>query len=719
MTASSPASNGDASLLIELLTEELPPKALGRLSDAFGQNIWKALSAQQLLGQTSQMTVFATPRRLAVHITRVASAAQEQPFAEKLMPVKVGLDAQGQATPALLKKLAAKGLDHIEIKDLEQIDDGKQMYLVATGTAPGARLGDCLQGIVQDALSNLPIPKVMRYQLADGITSVNFVRPAHALICLHGDTIVPIEALGLQSGKLTRGHRFLHPEQITIGHADQYEQTLAGQGQVVASFEKRRDLIADSLRQSAERLGCTIGEDPAVAALLDEVTALVEAPAVYVGEFEPRFLGVPQECLILTMRLNQKYFPLFDPQTGKLTHRFLIVSNMPIENPAAIIEGNQRVVRPRLADAEFFYTTDCKQPLVSRLDALDHIVYHNKLGTQRVRVERIRQVAAWISRHLKVDLALSERAALLAKADLTTLMVGEFPELQGVMGGYYARNDQEPEAVTLAITRQYQNRWTDPVQAVDLPGVVLFMAERAETLVGIWGIGLAPTGERDPFGLRRAALGLISAYEQLQLAGYLPLTGEPVLGLEDLLEAARLTFDQTLELQSDTVGAVATFVRERYRNQLISVHDRSAVEAVFALEVPIEQSVARIQATETFMTSDAVQSLAAANKRIGNILKKAEDTDLAVDESLLQEEAEKVLFGQIAILEPQIRSFMQSARFEQALTALAQLKQPVDRFFDEVMVMAEQIDVRNNRLALLSRLHDMMNQVADISRLSA
>ena len=719
MTANILQTPDQAPLLIELLTEELPPKALQRLSEAFAQNVWQALSEQHLLDQASTLTPFATPRRLAVLISHVRAVAPEQSFTEKLMPVKVGLDANGHATPALLKKLAAKGLEHLEAKDLQQIDDGKQLYLTASGTAAGARLQDALQAIVEDALSNLPIPKVMRYQLADGVTSVNFVRPAHALICLHGERIVPIQVLGLASGQTTRGHRFLHPQPILISQPDQYEQILAAQGQVVASFGKRREQIAQALSEAANRLDATIGDDPAVDALLDEVTALVEAPAIYVGEFEPRFLDVPQECLILTMRLNQKYFPLFNPQTGKLTHQFLIVSNMPIENPAAIIEGNQRVIRPRLADAEFFYTTDCKQPLADRLAALEHIVYHNKLGTQRTRIGRIQKMAAWIGNKLGADTDLCERAAQLAKADLTTLMVGEFPELQGIMGGYYARNDGEAAEVVAAITGQYQIRWNKPVTAADLPAIALFMAERAETLVGIWGIGLAPTGERDPFGLRRAALGLISAFEQLQVAGYLPMTGEPVLLLEDLLEAAYLTFDKSLALPSDTVGAVTEFIRERYRNQLIGSYTRPAVEAVFALTVPLEQIIARIEATQAFMDSDAVQSLSAANKRISNILKKSQLDQTDLQENLLVEDAEQQLATQIRITEPEVQFYMQGAHYGQALAVLAALKQPVDQFFDDVMVMAEDPDVRNNRLALLYRLNTMMNRVADISRLTS
>ena len=610
------------SLLVELQTEELPPKSLKRLGETFAQALSQHLSDKGLLNTDSVITPLATPRRLAVHITAVAQAAADQSFTEKLMPVKVGLDENGQATPALLKKLAAKGLEHLDVNSLQTIDDGKQTYLVASGTAPGARLANTIDDALAAALQALPIPKVMRYQLADGQTSVSFVRPAHGLIILHGDKIVVGHALGLTANRLTLGHRFLATQPLSIESADRYVTQLATEGHVTASFGERRALIEASLRAKAGELDASLGQDPEVDALLDEVTALVEAPAVYVGTFEARFLDVPPECLILTMRLNQKYFPLFNPETGRLTHQFLIVSNMPIADPSAIITGNERVIRPRLADAEFFYLTDKRQPLINRVSALDTIVYHNKLGTQRARIERFRQIAAWLAQTLGNSGADVERAALLAKADLTTLMVGEFPELQGVMGSYYARADGESNAVINAIERQYQIRWHAPVTEPDVAGVILFMAERAETLVGIWGIGLAPTGERDPFALRRAALGLISAFEQLSAGGHLPLSMQTNLTLENLLAAARASFGDALKLLPSTVTEVAQFVRERYRNQLLGQHTREAIEAVFALDPPLHQIEARIQAAETFMQTPEAPSLAAANKRLSNLLKK-------------------------------------------------------------------------------------------------
>jgi glycyl-tRNA synthetase beta chain len=706
-------------LLVELFTEELPPKALERLGQSMADGLATALQSKGLLLPSSVVTPFATPRRLAVHITDVLAVAPDEPFTEKLMPAKIGLDADGKATAALEKKLAARGLSHLQVSDLQEVDDGKQVYLVAQGTAAGAVLGDVIEGMIETSLGQLPIPKMMRYQLADGHTSVQFVRPAHGLIVLHGEVVLPATVLGLNSSRMTAGHRFLCKTPLSIDSADSYERQLEEQGRVMASFAKRRASIEAELHAKARALDTVLGDDPAVAALLDEVTALVEAPAVYPGEFEERFLQVPAECLILTMRLNQKYFPLFDAQTGTLTHRFLIVSNMPIANPEAIISGNERVVRPRLADAEFFFLTDKKETLAQRVSALESIVYHNKLGTQRVRIERIRQIAHWLAGALGIDAHLPDRAALLAKADLTTQMVGEFPELQGIMGSYYAQADGEPEAVVNALARQYLIRWPEPVTATDLPAVILFMAERVETLIGIWGIGLAPTGERDPFGLRRAALGLLSAFDQLTAGHYLRLDTDQTLQLEELLQIAYETFDTSVQLAPTTVTEVGAFVRERMRNQLAASHVREAVDAVFELKPALHEIPARIAAAEAFMHTDDVASLAAANKRIGNLLKKAQNLSVSLNADKLTDPAEKDLAEGLAAIEPEIRQCMHMAQYERALSAMAQLRRPVDRFFDEVMVMADDPEIRQNRLALLAKLHQLMNQVADISRLAA
>lgn len=704
-------------LLVELLTEELPPKALQRLSQAFAESVRATLDTHGLLTEANEVAKFATPRRLAVRLSHVREQAPDQDYAEKLMPVKIGLDAEGKPTPALFKKLAAKGLDNIEPSTLSRESDGKQDYLIARGTAPGAKLLTALQEGLQAAIDELPIPKVMHYQLADGVTTVKFVRPAHRLIALHGVDVVPVTALGLAAGRGTLGHRFMATDPLDIADADAYETTLAQQGRVVASFEARRADIEQQLQAHARRLGATLGNDPEVVALLDEVTALVEHPTVYEGQFDEQFLQVPQECLILTMRLNQKYFPLFDPATGKLTHRFLIVSNMHTDNPVNIVEGNQRVVRPRLADAQFFFETDRKTPLAARVEQLGSIVYHNKLGSQLERVERVRAIARGVAEQLGSDVAAADRAALLAKADLDTHMVGEFPELQGIMGAYYAAGDGEPAVVVQALRDQYRIRLDAPVNAEALTAAILFIAERVETLVGIWGIGLAPTGERDPFGLRRAALGLISAFEQLAAGGWLAASADGSVSLNGLLSLAVDTFPSS-KILADTLGEVRTFIYERYRNLLVGEYDRNAVDAVIALAPPLHQVAARVRAVTDFGRLPEAASLAAANKRIGNLLKKAEGAIGDVDTARLTEPTEQALAAAVATLRPQAETQLRAGDFAGSLSTLAQARAPVDAFFADVMVMAEDPAVRANRLALLAQLHGLMNQVADISRLA-
>jgi len=703
-------------LLVELFTEELPPKALQRLGQSFAESLRASLAQHHLLAEGCAVRPLATPRRLAAVFDAVLEQAPEQHYTEKLMPVKVGLTAEREMTPALLKKLQAKGLDHLSVDDLIIESDGKQDTLYARGVAAGESLQAGLQKALDQAVSQLPIPKVMRYQLADGVTSVRFVRPAHRLTALWGEDIVPVQILGLNAGRSTEGHRFMSEGVLDIATAEAYENQLLEQGMVMAGFETRRADILKQLRKQAEALGATIGEGTEVEALLDEVTALVEHPTVYTGEFDPEFLRVPPECLILTMRLNQKYFPLFEPDTGKLTHRFLIVSNMRVADPSHIIEGNQRVVRPRLADAQFFFETDRGLRLEDRVAQLASSVYHNKLGSVLQRVERIRRIAAHIAEQLGTPPAAADRAALLAKADLNSNMVGEFPELQGIMGAYYAEADGEAPDVVEAIRNQYRIRLDAPITEATRTSAVLFMAERLEVLVGIWGIGLIPTGERDPYGLRRAALGLISAYEQLTAGGMLALDDHNTLRLDELLAFTASTFEPGT-LADDTTQAVAGFIYERYRNQLAG-HDRNVVDAVLALMPPLHQVLGRIQACAEFAQRPEADSLAAANKRITNLLKKAEGELGEVDAALYSEAAEKALAERIAELAPIAREQFQLGNFSASLETLAGSREAVDEFFNDVMIMVEDPAVRRNRLALLNQLHRSMNQVADIARLA-
>ncbi len=701
-----------ANLLVELFTEELPPHALKQLGDAFAAGILGGLKAKGLAPAEAQAQSFVTPRRLAVRISSVLASAPERTETKKLMPAKVAFDAAGKPTPALLKRLEKEGASAAQ---LQRAVEGNAEYVFLTQTIAGAGLVDGLQAVLNEVLTRLPIPKVMSYQLADGTTTVSFVRPVHGLVALHGEDIVPVTVLGLDAGRITHGHRFQGEREISLTNATEYEQQLKTKGGVIADFDQRRGNIEKQLRDKAAALASSLGPEDGVAPLLDEVTALVEMPTVYVGEFEPDFLVVPQECLILTMRANQKYFPLFD-SAGKLTNQFLIVSNMRLANPANIVEGNQRVVRPRLADARFFFETDKKTKLQARVPQLASVTYHNKLGSQLERVERVRKLAAVIARTIGADEKLAERAALLAKADLVTNMVGEFPELQGTMGRYYALADGEDALVAEAIGDQYRIRFEDDHSQGNLVSMSLFIADRTETLVGIWGIGLQPTGDKDPFALRRAALGVISAFNLLGAAAQAarrPLT----LRLEDLLAHSEALF-KAGTIAADSLPALLNFVYERYRNQLATVFDRNAVDAVAALKPPLHEMEQRVLAVVEFGKLPAAASLAAANKRTGNILKKADGASATVDALLLVEPAEKALAEVIAQLRPGLEQRFAAADYAGTLTLLAEARESVDAFFNDVMVMAEDPGLRANRIALLRDLHSLMNRVADISKLS-
>ncbi len=696
-------------LLIELFTEELPPKALKKLGDAFAGAITDGLKNHGLIAGTSASTMFASPRRLAVSITHVLAQAPDQAFVEKLMPVAVGLDKDGKATPALLKKLAAKSLAHIDVATLERESDGKADQLIYRGTAAGQSLQQGLQAALEDAIKNLPVPKVMSYQLADGATTVQFVRPAHGLVALHGANVVPVAALGLTAGRTTHGHRFQGAASIELKHADEYEARLEKEGSVVASFEKRKKNIQSQLHETAELHGANLGPSADYEALLDEVTALVERPTVYVGAFETEFLTVPAECLILTMKLNQKYFPLFN-RARKLSNQFLIVSNMRLDNPHNIIEGNQRVVRPRLSDARFFFETDKKTKLEARVPKLANVVYHNKLGNQLQRTERVQKLARQIAKLIGADIPQSERAAYLAKADLLTDMVGEFPELQGTMGRYYTLHDGEAAAVADAIEQHYWPKGAGAELPKNPVATAVMLADKLETLTGLFGIGQVPTGDKDPFALRRHALGVIRVLIELKLQVTLP----------ELVTAAFAAFSGVAGM-TDASAEVETFIFERLRGYLREQgYTALEVEAVIAQRpARLDQLPAQLAAVREFMSLPEATSLAAANKRIGNILKKSDAVTSSAEEVLLAEPAERSLFEAMKTTAPEFDKHFAAQNYTAALQSLAPLKIPVDAFFENVMVNAEDLNLRNNRLALLNDLHVMMNKVADLSKLAA
>ena len=708
------------SLLVELFVEELPPKALRRLGDAFAEGVTEGLLRRGLVAADAAATPYASPRRLAVHLADVAGVGADQEITEKLMSASVAIDSAGKPSDALRKRLAKLGRAHLAQRWPNTTDgpeklflapDGKANAIFLSSVAKGMPLQTALQGALDDTLATLPIPKVMTYQLADGWHNVKFVRPAHGLVALHGNRVLPVTVLGLVAGRTTQGHRFeAQRPTIELRDADTYAAQLREEGAVIASFAERRDEVRRQLDAAAAREGLQPVRDDE---LLDEVTALVERPNVLVCRFEPAFLEVPPECLVLTMKANQKYFPLLDAG-GRLTERFLVVSNVRPADPSRVVEGNERVVRPRLADARFFYEQDRKKPLASRVPALDHVVYHGKLGSQGARVVRLRAIARWVAGRIGADPARADRAALLAKADLSTDMVGEFPELQGIMGGYYAAHDGESADVADAITRQYVHRRAEgePVNPV---GEALLTADRAETLVGIWGIGAKPTGEKDPFALRRHALALIGAFERLA-AGWCEDAGG--LQLHELVAFARSTFG-SIELLPDTVEQVESFVYERYANQLAALYDARAVEAVIGQRPPLQQVAQRLAAVRAFQALDESSALSAANKRVGNILKKSEAAPpRQVDPALLREPDEIALHAALAAVAPTAEARFASGDYAASLQALAALRGPVDAFFDRVMVNAEDPALRANRLALLSGLHAAMNRVADLSRLA-
>ncbi|MDR2690160.1 MAG: glycine--tRNA ligase subunit beta [Azoarcus sp.] len=695
-----------ATLLVELLTEELPPKALARLGEVFAARIADGLRAKGLVEAGAAVRAFASPRRLAVTIADVATQAAATEVSEKLMPVAVGLDAQGQPTAALQKKMTAKGIASEAVKGFERRMDGKTETLFHTATVPGAKLAEALAAIVAEAAKSLPIPKVMRW----GAGEATFVRPVHKLTMLHGTAVVPGRVLDLDAGRVTRGHRFMSAGDIELASADAYESTLRDAGKVIADFRARRDDIERQLLEAAAREGAQLGASRAdYADLLDEVSALVEHPTVYVGEFEAEFLAVPQECLILTMRANQKYFPLFDA-SGKLGNRFLIVSNMCLADPANIVAGNARVVRPRLADARFFFEQDKKQPLEARLPRLAPVVYHNKLGSQRERVERLETLAGKIAAALHADETAARRAARLAKADLVTEMVGEFPELQGIMGRYYALADGESPVVADAIQAHYLPRFAGDALPAGQVAAAVALADKLDALAGFFGIGLVPTGDKDPFALRRAALGVLRILIESPLALALPV----------LIEQASAGFAPGALTEAGGQAVLLDFMFERLRHFLREAgHDVAVIDAVLALRpARIDQVPARLGAVAAFRALPAAVALSAANKRIVNILKKnAAEASKSVDAALFREEAEKSLFRQVEEIEPSLRARMAREDYRGALEALAGLRDAVDRFFEEVMVMAEDTATRANRLALLTRLAGSMNQVADLSRL--
>jgi glycyl-tRNA synthetase beta chain len=700
-----------SALLIELFTEELPPKALRQLGQSFAQTFSAHLIKLGLAPSQARVDHFASPRRLAVRVQEVMEKAADLPKREKLLPLSVALDATGAPQPPLLKKLTALGFtlgENIRLEDLIREGEGPQTTLLIDTVVPGASLLVGAQEALELALAKLPIPKVMRYQKRspDGqAIEVKFVRPAHRLLALYGREVLPLQALGLYADRMTQGHRFHCAAPISIPSANDYETLLEQQGYVMASFDARRERLVRGLQNAAQGDQVVMPE-----ALLDEVNSLVEWPVVLEGRFDPAFLEVPQACLILTMQQNQKYFALTSPQ-GQLVHRFLLAANLESKDPTAVVQGNERVLRARLSDAKFFFDQDRKRRLEDRLPALAQVVYHNKIGSQADRIARLEHLAKAIAPIVGADPESAGRAARLAKADLVSDMVGEFPELQGLVGRTLAQHQSEPDDIAWAIEDHYRPRFAGD----DLPrspvGLAVSLADKLESMVGIWGIGLIPTGDKDPFALRRSALGVIRMLVERRIPAE----------LTPLIQTACSGFSQVPNVQlpvHDLVG----FIHDRARGYLRDQgFEGEAIEAVLAVcPDRLDQLIPRLEAVRAFMASDQSAPLCAANKRIGNILKKSEASAFGeVKPALLQEPAEQGLSDALQAAAPQATEHAKAGRYEESMRALASLRGPVDVFFEAVMVNADDPELRANRLSLLHELHRAMNQVADLSRLAA
>ncbi len=685
----------NAPLLIELRTEELPPKALNLLGESLASGVVEGLAKAQLISGAADYQVYAAPRRLALLVNNVESIQADQQIIKKGPSLAAGMK-DGEPTKALLGFARS---NQISIEQLSQINDGKQMVFAYEYKQSGLPLSALLSEILNHAIKKLPIPKVMHW----GSSSFTFVRPVHGLMMIHGSTIVSGSVLGLVSQNWTLGHRFLSTDKIVINQAADYARKLFEEGKVIASFAERKAKIEQGLRREAAELNAEVAFADG---LLDEVTALVEWPVVIQAGFDERFLQVPQECLILTMQQNQKYFPLLNAE-GKLINRFLLVSNLEADNPVHIIEGNERVLRARLSDAEFFFKQDQKATLTSRLPKLANVVYHNKLGSLAERAERITALSGTIANMLGADVAKAQRAATLAKADLLTDMVGEFPELQGTMGKYYALHDGENIDIAIAIEQHYWPRFANDSLPDNIIGTVVALADKLETLVGIWGIGLIPTGDKDPYALRRSALGILRMLMQHNL---------PLL---PVLQAALNTFP-TGQLAENTVTEVQDFMRARLAVLLQNTYAQDVVEAVLNGNVEnLGEVVARLNAVSVFKKLPEAAALAAANKRVHNLLKKVQISTLpSINTALLQQKAEQNLYQATKNVAEDIQAALSTKDFHQALVVLTGIKEKVDAFFADVMVMADEEQIRNNRLALLQLLSQQMNAVANIALLN-
>ena len=692
-----------ATLLIEFLTEELPPSSLNELGNEFGRLVAKELKEKNLV-EIIDMKVFSTPRRLGVKILNVLEKAPTENKMIKLMPSKIGFDDENKPTQALLKKLQSLNESDKALKNLKEKNENGQQNLYLPKNIIGLRLEDVLSAVINNCINQLPIKKMMTYQLDDGWTSVNFVRPVKNLLVLHGKNTLKVYSLGFTSNNKTYGHRFESKEKIlTINHADNYEKILFENGRVITNFKERKEKIRNDINTTLKSFkeNIHIIDDEA---LLDEITALVEMPNILIGSFDKKFLKVPQACLILTMKSNQKYFPLFDKKNN-LTQYFIIVSNLTPKNSSNIIEGNEKVIKPRLADAEFFFNQDKRKSLKSLSKELNTIVYHNKLGTQEDRAERVSKILKYISSLMGFKNKINYKEfALLAKADLLSLMVGEFPELQGIMGSIYASNTKEYKHLASAIEDHYKPKFSGDSLPRDSFGDYAALAEKFEVLIGLFSINEQPTGDKDPFSLRRNAIGIIRILIEKNIA----------INFIDLIDKNSPKSNQENNI------SLKQFIYERLSNYLKEKgYKTNEIDAVISSKPQfLNNIIKKLDAIQKFIRLEQSQTLASSNKRVSNILKKFTGPIKNVDESLLCEKEEIKLFNSINELDPILVKSINDEKFFEALNALVELKEPIDQFFENVMVNSENQKIKNNRHNLLKQLHISLNHVADISKLA-
>ncbi|MDJ0938183.1 MAG: glycine--tRNA ligase subunit beta [Woeseiaceae bacterium] len=689
-----------ADFLVEIGTEELPPKALRSLMEAFAESLGGAVADARL--EHGDVRAIASPRRLSVIIESLADGQADRKVAQKGPPVSVAFDDDGNPKPAAEAFAKKCG---VAVAELGRTKTDKGEWLTYELAEPGRTAAELLPELVERALSELPIPRRMRW--GDG--DIEFVRPVHWVVMLHGDQVMDAEIMGVRTGNVSRGHRFLSDGDVTIESPGQYLEALEEPGYVIADFERRRELVASGVAKAASDAGGRIVDGEL---LYDEVTALVEWPVPVVGTFEDKFLDLPREVVISTLTGHQRYFPVED-ENGELLPRFVTVANLESKDPEQVRDGNERVIRPRLADAAFFWETDRRNSLANREDALREVVYQRGLGSLHDKATRTAGIAKALADMLDSEDANVARAAMLAKCDLLTGMVGEFPDLQGLMGRYYAELDGEPPAVAQAIGEHYQPRFAGDDLPASTDGQVLSIADKLDTLAGVFTIGKKPSGNRDPFGLRRAALGIIRILVECELD----------VNLKALIDAAALAQPKGRIDAAEVAAELYSFITDRLRRYFL---DRDASLRTETFDAVLAQAPAslvdfdnRLHAVQAFTALDAAESLAAANKRIENILKKAEvDDPGAVVEKRLTDAAEKALHSALDGAAAKVEPLLADRHYEAALTELAALKAPVDEFFDEVMVMADDETLRNNRLALLGAVRELFLQIADISRLS-